>query len=208
MDEVKKEIDPELSASEEFQRLKYDNQWKKDRYAKFSPGLRSIGRLLEWVRIYEKCVSEENPILFAGSGSGHDAIVFHSIGLPIRLFDISANALRYPELEALITIGTLWYMPREWTGKFSFVWCADVLEHIPPSRVDESLHELRRVTKGFAMLQISLNDSEIEEHTGEPLHLTIRPQEWWRERVELARFSIINWVCDTRGNLFLYCEPK
>ncbi|SVD00905.1 uncharacterized protein METZ01_LOCUS353759, partial [marine metagenome] len=58
----------------------------------------------------------------------------------------------------------------------------DVLEHIHPSNVENSLREFSRISSKYFMFSISHRLSG-EEHNGENLHLTVYPFDWWCERI-------------------------
>ena len=192
-------------ASAKYQAAKYASVFKDRQYVKFSPGLRSIGRLLEYCDLYN---AKEVTIL--GSGGGKAAMVLHRLGLQVQLFDLVSNALIYDEVRPMLTLGTIWDMPYE-DRSCEMVWCADVLEHIPPSRVGASLKEIARVTQRWALLQISCRDSGVEEEVtgGEPLHMTVREPIWWKAKVEQAGLRIVQWdYSDRSGALFLYTEPS
>jgi ubiquinone/menaquinone biosynthesis C-methylase UbiE len=58
----------------------------------------------------------------------------------------------------------------------------DVLEHIHPSEVDNSLDEFFRITTKSFMFSIAHGLSG-EEHGGENLHMTVKPFEWWSDKI-------------------------
>lgn len=57
----------------------------------------------------------------------------------------------------------------------------DMLEHVPPDLVDDTLAEMARVSRRF-IFSISSRESKARWQ-GLSLHPTIRPQEWWKERI-------------------------
>lgn len=74
------------------------------------------------------------------------------------------------------------------TGTFDMVWCVDVLEHIPEEDlsgwvIDELFgfagKALFATAACYAAKKILPN--------GENAHVTIKPEEWWREQFEVAR---------------------
>lgn len=73
---------------------------------------------------------------------------------------------------------------------FDTVCCADVMEHIPEEFVDTVLKEIADYTKedGTAMFTISGNLAKKSFKDGENLHATIKPVEWWTDKL-LAAFG-------------------
>lgn len=66
-------------------------------------------------------------------------------------------------------------------GAFDLVGCFDVLEHVPESHVEASIHELRRVC-GRQMFVSVAECSDVRNIPGlgrVELHLTRRPVAWW-----------------------------
>ncbi len=67
-------------------------------------------------------------------------------------------------------------------GAFDVAWCCDVLEHLALDEVDLSMREMGRVA-AQAVFSICTRPSKILDGQGRNLHQTVRPAEWWRERV-------------------------
>lgn len=80
-------------------------------------------------------------------------------------------AHRFPDR---LTTACLWDMqlPR----RFDLGVCADVMEHIPPERVDDVLERIADCCDA-AVLQIANYPSSFGDEG--PLHLTLQPAEWW-----------------------------
>lgn len=78
--------------------------------------------------------------------------------------------------------------PQGW--QFDFVGCADVLEHVPEEHLEETIKELSSYTKpdGLIVLTVSGNESfthflNPDNTQGENLHITIKPRNWWIEKI-------------------------
>lgn len=69
---------------------------------------------------------------------------------------------------------------------YDYVSCLDVIEHLPESSVDAALDELFRVTD--KTLFITTNDRP-SVYDGMELHLTRKPLDWWKARIERAGWS-------------------
>jgi len=75
---------------------------------------------------------------------------------------------------------SVWSMPLE-DNSYDFTFSTDTLEHIPPDCVEESIKEILRVTKRETFHCIATFSDRSSHPTGEELHLTIQPIEWWQE---------------------------
>jgi 2-polyprenyl-3-methyl-5-hydroxy-6-metoxy-1,4-benzoquinol methylase len=70
-----------------------------------------------------------------------------------------------------------------------YVYCTDVLEHVETDLVDNVLDDLRALTKKKAYVLICLQPSVKLLPDGSDPHKTVKPPEWWMERLE-KRFAV------------------
>jgi len=69
-------------------------------------------------------------------------------------------------------------------GEFDVVCAFDVLEHIQIESVDFVIQEMARVAKSKLVFTIAYRPANRDyKHPDEPLHLTVKPREWWLERI-------------------------
>lgn len=66
---------------------------------------------------------------------------------------------------------------------FDMVTCTDVLEHVPEDNVNKVLSEIYRVGKGEYLFTIALNPATIKMPDGTEPHITLKPPEWWLEKM-------------------------
>lgn len=71
-----------------------------------------------------------------------------------------------------------------------YVVCIDVLEHIEPELLDNVLLDLQRVTQQRGYFTISCRPASKILRDGRNAHLIVKPQTWWRERLEKL-FNIV-----------------
>jgi hypothetical protein len=117
--------------------------------------------------------------------------------LHVTQMDITATALD-PEVRALnlpFLEASLWEMPLLF--KFDWIFCTDVLEHLPTDKVDDALDALAKITGKGAFLQIALFADGMGYDIGEKLHLTVKPSAWWKEKIE-RRWFTTNYAVDGR----------
>ncbi len=68
-------------------------------------------------------------------------------------------------------------------GFFDGVICTDVLEHIPEDEVADFIDMLFGFATRFVFLTIHTGKANKTLPDGRNCHLTIRPPEWWNERI-------------------------
>lgn len=121
-------------------------------------------------------------ILDAGCGKCNFACKMHSRGFPGTIYgiDVSKHVIEHAPKECCTVHGSLDNMPFE-TDFFDGLWCCDVMEHIPPEKVDKVLTELRRVLKSDGKISFSISGlpARWKGPQGEELHLTIKKIDWW-----------------------------
>jgi len=166
---------------------KYEKIWNRDIYRLNSPGSNSLPSFL--TEIAER-ISPGDSIIDFGCGTGVCSLSLLEKGLNVSLVDIAANCLD-EKIAALTHIipdrisfveAALWDLP-ESLRKSDWIYCIDVLEHLPTQKVIESLEEMSGKTKKGGALQVFLADEGMGFMIGETLHLTIRPLDWWIKQI-------------------------
>src|SRR5690606_13000880 len=97
-------------------------------------------------------------------------------GMDVVMVDFAPNA---PEVELPFVEACLWCMDlpqRDWG------YCVDVMEHIPEERVDDALACIASACRD-AYFAISCAPADMGELIGETLHVTVKPQAWWEEKL-------------------------
>jgi ubiquinone/menaquinone biosynthesis C-methylase UbiE len=74
-------------------------------------------------------------------------------------------------------------------NSFDLIYCTDVLEHIPEEDVEKSISELVRVSKRYIFLTICTMESQMFPEL--KLHETVKPAEWWMEKIMKFRVKKI-----------------
>lgn len=83
---------------------------------------------------------------------------------------------------------------------FRACYSADMLEHLPEHDVELALLEMARVTSGVLALGVSCREAYTLDEYGEQVHLTVRPADWWRERIAgLGRLLVAQVPDDVHG---------
>lgn len=164
------------------EKLKYVKMYNDPDYRKFSPGEELVPYFLELAGD----VREDDTIIDFGSGTGRAALsIREKTGANVVAIDFAGNAMdehvkdkldgesfQYMEhdLNNLLSID-----PAEWG------FCTDVMEHVPPHEVNAVLMTiLSGAHKTF--FQIATEDDAFGARIGEPLHLTVKPYDWWARK--------------------------
>lgn len=117
-------------------------------------------------------------IIDIGCGDGATARALTDMGYLTFALDITTEQVRgiHP---ARVYCDPAWN-----TGLFDnvvdWVVSTDVLEHIPPEKVDDTIRELYRIGRKGQIHQIAT----FRGHTylGHDVHLSVHPIEWWRAK--------------------------
>lgn len=181
------------------EQLKYRRMWTEvPGYRSTSPGEKLVShflRLSQW--------QPGDTLIDVGCGPGRASVALSEAGLAVTQLDITA-ASRDPGCRGLPFIeACLWEPAIE--DEWDWVYCCDVLEHIPPDHVEASLDNLAKMTGFGAFMQIALFPEAFGRHIGEVLHLTVESDEWWKakilERWNCNKFDVIDsrLICLTEG---------
>lgn len=111
-----------------------------------------------------------------GCGLGHLYAFWNTQGVEAYGFDIAVNCL-HPVVAKQwghrFVYGCLWEM--KLGRKFDFGICADVMEHIPPAKVDATLRCMGQHCDEL-LFKIAHEPNKLGN---EVLHLTLQPATWW-----------------------------
>ena len=161
----------------EAERIKYQRMWTEvPGYRTNSPGERLVDTFLSLAQ-WDK----GDWLIDCGSGTGRAAKKLSDAGLNVTMLDITPTATD-PDVKLSFIEACLWDMPvlcPDW----DWVYCCDVMEHLPTEHVDAVLDNLATMTGYGAFLQIALFDDFFGQMIGETLHLTVKPADWWRQKL-------------------------
>ena len=115
-----------------------------------------------------------------GVGTGRLCTLLQEKGFDITGVDIASNCLDEDVYIKFIQ-QSIW---EPVMGLYDGVICTDVLEHIPTGRVPAVIKNIERLAP-HGYITIGLNREKLNP-TGKPLHLTLKPAEWWNEKITFA----------------------
>jgi len=175
--------------------------WTLPQYRVTSPALK-IKEIFK--RAFKPQIKDGDRLIDFGCGSGAITPFFLNLGLSVDLIDIANNCLN-KEIEALCHItatrfvqASLWNLPDE-LAPSEWIFCTDVLEHLPESKVALALSEMAKRTLKGGLLQIYLEDEPFGALIEESLHLSVKPHEFWVDLI--GKYWPIHAVSPKKGSL-------
>jgi 2-polyprenyl-3-methyl-5-hydroxy-6-metoxy-1,4-benzoquinol methylase len=170
------------------ERQTYSDIWSQvPHYADHAPGEHYVPLFVECVEQFgrPRLFGNSPSVLDAGTGSGKGALALQKAGFRVTLCDVTnaglvPDAKRLPYKDACLWQSLESIAPR---GAFDYVYCTDVLEHVPTELTMLVIHQLLRVARRALFLSVSLVEDNFGNHVGRPLHLTVKPYRWWRDAI-------------------------
>lgn len=164
-----------MNTTLEKERHKYRRMWAQNSYRQYSPGADAVESFLK-----ECNWKPGETVADLGCGTGRAAKGLSEAGLKPTLFDMIPEAVETKEFPFHEV--NLWDLPRE-LQPFDWIFCVDVLEHIPPEHIEPTLKGLNSLTRKGGYIQVCCVPDGCGRSIGEELHLTINPPEWWLEQL-------------------------
>jgi SAM-dependent methyltransferase len=177
----------------------YEQIWSNDDYAKHSPGEKYVDVFLDMSG------ASGGRILDAGTGSGKGALALAARGFDVELCDLTPDGLVDEARSLPFYTACLWHDDLR-PNNIDWVYCCDVLEHVPPHFTMLVIQRLLDVARQGVFLSIALVPDRFGALVGHPLHKTVQSFTDWREQLrELGRVS----ECRDLGDTGLYLvEPR
>ena len=123
-------------------------------------------------------------VLDAGCGNGKAALALAAARFRVSLCDLTDVGL-LPEARAALpfTSACLWQplTPQGLLRWYDYIYCTDVLEHLPTQYVGLALRNLLDVTSTAAFFSVSTIEDVHGHWVGAPLHQTVQSFVWWRD---------------------------
>ena len=159
---------------EQLEREKYERIWTHKDYRANSPGERLVPYFLDQIPGFLSKAGES--IVDLGCGTGRAGAALAREGFNVFLLD-HVNAVD-PVINLPLILANLWELEK--IASFHWFYCCDVMEHIPPEKVDAVLDNIAGMTTKGGFFQIALFP---DEWYGETLHLTVESREWWTQKL-------------------------
>jgi hypothetical protein len=180
-----------LSVQQE-ERAKYAEIWQQvPEYRNFSPGMQNVDRFMSIIN-----PAAGSSLVDVGCGEGKAGLDFQARGLLVDWVDITDAGLS-PEVPRKrgFTQSAIWHWAPAPGWDYGF--CCDVMEHIPPEYTMLCIARIMDACE-TAWFQICNVPDQFGQRIGRPLHLTVQPFTWWRDR--LSDFGMLVEARDLCGN--------
>lgn len=181
---------------------KYERMWERKEYRQVSPG-----EQVAQVFLAQAKPKRGAKVIDLGCGTGRGSLMLALLGgMDVTMLDFAHNCLDddiKPMLEAQKHVMRFQTAdltkPLKVEAEYGF--CTDVMEHIPTVDVDKVLDNALAACQ-HVFFQISTVDDVCGALIGHPLHLTVKPYEWWLQKFN-DRGCLIHWSKDV-GNACMF----
>lgn len=82
-------------------------------------------------------------------------------------------------------------------------YCTDVMEHIPPDKVDDVLKNILLAAR-HVFFSIATQPDSCGKLIGETLHLTVQPFSWWLEKFQTTFGATVHYAKEVPGGALFY----
>ena len=179
------------------ERAKYEQVWSLPAYRKGSPG---VVHTPMFASIANPKPGESVIDLGCGAGIGGERLA-RELGLCVTYMDhVHVSGVPEPFIEQC-----LWHPLPNRNPPWQYGYCCDVMEHIPPEYTMLVLANVIDACESV-FFSISFQNDIFGKFVGEPLHLTIMPYVWWRDR--LAEFGELVEARDLLGEGVFYVRGR
>jgi hypothetical protein len=167
------------------ERERYVQAWQHDEYRNVAPGESAAIKFLQCAQ-----PQADADCIDFGAGTGRGAWLLAAMGkLRVTMLDFAENCLDEmvagyvkTQPDRLNFIEQDLSLPIRVSAAYGF--CTDVMEHIQPERVDVVLRNILSSAQHVYFQISTVPDHFGPKIFGEPLHLTVKPLEWWLARLE------------------------
>lgn len=185
----------------------YERMWAHPGYRKVAPGERSVEQFMRQARPRKGAT-----VIDFGCGTGRASLL---MALPppvggsmnVTMLDFADNSLDDDIRDMLPhQADVLRFHQADLTEKIqhkaAYGFCTDVMEHIPPEDVGKVLDNILMAAP-HVFFSISTTEDGCGILVGHPLHLTVKPYEWWLEQFR-KRECLIHWSAESSGECAFY----
>jgi 2-polyprenyl-3-methyl-5-hydroxy-6-metoxy-1,4-benzoquinol methylase len=196
----------------QIERATYEDIWSAvDSYGRHAPGE-------QYLPLFLQCLGDVPrkgaTVLDAGTGSGKGAVALSDEGFNVRMCDMTdaglveyAKALPFYELCLWHDLSpATWFFGYPGRTKAEYVYCTDVLEHIPPQFTMLAVHQMLAVCSKGLFLTVSLVPDNFGVWLGKSLHQSVFPFTWWRDA--LREVGTVVDARDLISNAVFFVEPR
>jgi 2-polyprenyl-3-methyl-5-hydroxy-6-metoxy-1,4-benzoquinol methylase len=168
------------------ERTKYEDAWALPAYSAHAPGEMHLPLFLDMAQPAKRAT-----VLDAGCGSGKGALALKHAGFDVTMCDVTPAGLHAEARSLRFVEACLWQdlshvasgVGHPGRQTFDWVYCTDVLEHVPTALTMLVVARLLGVARYGVFLSISMIPDTFGVWIGTPLHESIMPFTWWRDHL-------------------------
>lgn len=157
---------------------KYRDVWLSvPQYGEHSPGEL-------FVPMFSTVATAGAHVVDAGTGSGRGALALTAAGYHVDcVCDLTADGLVEAARRFRFAEACLWrpLRPQLKLGRTEWVYCVDVLEHLPPQFTMLAVDQMLALAEVGLFLVVTLVPDQWGAVVGETLHRTVEAFTWWRD---------------------------
>lgn len=184
-----------------------------DRYVQHSPGEQYVSIFQDMAGIASG-TRHRFSVLDAGCCSGKGGAMLARSGFEdVRLCDLT-DAMLVDEARGLPFAKACLWQPLQpqlgylLGGQVDYVFCCDVLEHIPTEFTMLTVARLLEIARRGVFLSISLVPDGFGVLVGEHLHKTVQPFTWWRDNLDAVGLGTVTECRDLLHTGLYFMEPR
>lgn len=159
---------------------KYRAMWAHDSYRDVAPGELVADAFLQ-------VAQPTGTVIDFGCGTGRGALKLAQAGLSVTCVDFTENSR--DEAAKCLPFVLCDFSESEVPAHADYGYCTDVMEHIPPDRVDQTIQNVMRAC-GRVFFQISTVPDQMGSLIGQQLHLSVHPHSWWKDKFESLGYAV------------------
>lgn len=182
---------------------KYGKLWELEEYRKVSPG-----EMFADIFLNQAKPKPRSTCIDFGCGTGRGALRLAMLGwLDVTMIDFVGNCLD-PDIKAMLKTqsDSLRFLKadleKEINIRAEYGFCCDVLEHIPPDKLDLVMSNILRASQ-HVFFSIATFEDVWGELINEKLHLIVQGYEWWLEQFKKWD-CVIHWSKNLEGTIMFY----
>jgi 2-polyprenyl-3-methyl-5-hydroxy-6-metoxy-1,4-benzoquinol methylase len=160
------------------ERVTYEEAWELPLYAENSPAAK-------YLDIFCGLAPAPASVLDAGCGAGRGAVALLERGYEVTGCDLTGSALPdpppFPFFQAILWNDLLEATGRGHGSEFDWVFCCDVLEHLPQQFTMLAVEQMLRVSTQGVFLTIATQPDVFGVWLGKTFHQTVQHFSWWRD---------------------------
>lgn len=183
----------------------YEYLWDQDYYRRISVSKKMLS---EYVNGLDYNPGDTVIDIGCGAGKGSKYILQNS-KMNVVMLDFAENCLDQ-ETRDLIDDDKLKFFIHDITEKFPvkarFGFCVDVMEHIQPELVDQTLKNIFDACDEV-FFNIAMVEDRAGKEIGRKLHLTVRNEQWWLNKLKEFGATVLSYY-SKNGSINIKCVSK